>query len=332
MKIFLGFLAELFAFFAIVATAALFWVITPANAMEFQITKTSPTENALIAEGEIYSGDAKRLLNYLHNNPDAETIRMVYLNSNGGLTNESYIIADVIHELNLTTVVPTDARCESACFELWASGKTRVAGPNAHIGVHRVSWGGREDDKSRARSIEYATYISKFGVPRAILASMMMQPAAGIYYLTDEDMASMHAFRYTSGGNAKTAQPAPAPAPAQSFSVTTAPEAAPTDPQEIRAQKRMEFDATFAQAYEISKTQNRGRAASAKNCDRNGCEAILAYRDKNGYYVALHKSLNTDSRALCRMTRPGLFEDEYRCKNWLTGESKDYRWSRDPLM
>jgi hypothetical protein len=330
MKTFLGFLAELLAFFAIVAVAVLFWVVTPANAMDFNISKVSPTENALTINGEIFPGDTKRLINFLQGNPDLENTNTVYLNSNGGAIGESQFLAQLFRDMKMKTVVPTNGYCVSACFELWASGTTRIAGQNARIGVHRVHIGGRETEQTRSDTIAYATRVGHLGVPRAILASMMMQPSAGMYYLTDEDIASMHAFRYNETGKIIASQPVTAPA--QSFAVTTAPEAAPTDPQDVRTQKRIEFDDTFQKAYAVSQAQNRGRAAAAKNCDRNGCEAILAYRDKNGYYVELHKSLNTDSRALCRMTQPGLFEDTYRCKNWLTGESKDYRWSRDPLM
>lgn len=314
----------------ILATAvALAALASPASAMDFKIVKLTPTENALIADGEIYQGDGMKAVEYLRNNPELEKTNTVFLNSNGGVIAESQWLAKIFRDTKMKTVVRTNGYCVSACFELWAAGTTRVAGSGARIGVHRIHINGHETVETQSDTIAYATRVSKLGVPRAILASMMMQPSAGMYYLTDDDIASMNAFRYNATEDVSSATPAPAPAQPSyqvSYGDTT------TAPTDERTQKRIEFDETFEKAYRVSQVQNRGRAAAQKNCDAKGCELILAYKDKNGYYVEMHKSLNSDSRALCRMKEAGIFEDTYRCKNWLTGEAKDYRWSRDPLM
>jgi hypothetical protein len=313
--------------FAAAATAAAL-LTTSANAMDFKVAKMNATDSVLLATGEIISGDAEKLIDFMSRHPELDSTNTVFLESIGGAINESRWIAELFRKLGYRTVVPADGLCSSACFELWAAGTTRAAGPNAKIGVHRVYYQGMEEnDASRSLTIDYAERLRALGVPRSILASLMLQKSRGMYYLTNEDLAEMKAFRY---GDAQTAQaPAPAPTPTQSFAVTAVPDSAP---QDLRAQKRIEFDETYAKALEVSKAQNRGLPALIKNCDSRRCEEILAFRDRNNYYVEMHRSLNSDSRALCRLTRPGLLNDEYLCKNYITGETHTYRWSRDPLL
>ena len=296
------------------------------NAMDFKVAKMNATDNVLLATGEIVEGDAQRLIDFLGRHPELDSTNTVFLQSNGGLTSESKWLAEIFRKLAYRTVVPSNGHCVSACYELFAAGTTRAAGSNVKIGVHRPYYPGMpESDSSRSFAIAYAERLRSLGVPRSILASMMLQESTGMYYLTNEDLAEMKAFRY---GDAQTAQ-APSPAPTQSFAVTTVPDSAP---QDLRTQKRIEFDETYAKALEVSKAQNRGRPALIKNCDSRRCEEVLAFRDRNNYYVEMHRSLNSDSRALCRLTRPGLLNDEYLCKNYITGETHTYRWSRDPLL
>jgi hypothetical protein len=95
-------------------------------------------------------------------------------------------------------------------------------------------------------------------------------------------------------------------------------------------QKKLEFDSAYKVALDIS-TKQYGAPATLRNCDGRRCEDIAAYYDRKGQYVELHKSLNTDNRVICRLSREGLFEDEYACTNWMTGQKLAYHWSRDPL-
>jgi len=104
-------------------------------------------------------------------------------------------------------------------------------------------------------------------------------------------------------------------------------EAAEIDQKE---QRLLEFDATYNDALTIS-TRQHGVPAILKNCDARRCEEIAAYYDRRGHYVELHKSLNGKNRVICRLSREGLFEDDYKCLNWLTGQRLAYHWSREPL-
>ena len=319
----------------VLLVAALISTVASADAMDFKVVSAGDGASVMLATGDIVPGDAQRMLSLIESHSSREPVNSVMLISDGGAIRESEMLAKIIRELNLKTAVPENKYCVSACFELWAAGTTRIAGKGARIGVHRVHINGVETAETQATTIAYANRVKNLGVPRAILASMMLQPSAGMYYLTDADISSMGAVRYDMAEEEKKAAPTPqTPAPvAPSYQVTYAAPSVPVgEPQDLRAQRRAEFDETYSRAIEASKAQNRGRPAMTRNCDRKSCEEVLAFRDKNGCYVEMHKSLSTDSRALCRMTNPGVFSDEYLCKNWLTGESKTYRWSRDPLL
>ena len=104
----------------------------------------------------------------------------------------------------------------------------------------------------------------------------------------------------------------------------TAPELDPIE------QKKREFDVAYGDAIAISAKQS-GTPATLRNCDQRRCEDIAAYYDRKGQYVELHKSLNSDNRVICRLSREGIFEDDYSCTNWMTGQKLAYHWSRDPL-
>jgi hypothetical protein len=115
------------------------------------------------------------------------------------------------------------------------------------------------------------------------------------------------------------------PYPTTTNSTTTA-----TSEIDLTEQKKQEFEVAYGDALTISTKQN-GAPATLRNCDSRRCEDIAAYYDRKGQYVELHKSLNSDNRVICRLSRAGLFEDDYSCTNWLTGQKLAYHWSRDPI-
>lgn len=314
--------------------AAAFVAATGANAMTATVVDQYPKGHVLVQlSGMIEIGDFPKIAKTLEAvNNSGKTIDAIYLNSLGGYIQESNFIGRVIRAFNVTTVVPNNADCQSACFELFAAGATRVVGTNARVGVHRIGIEGSENDETKSHTIDYARRVEKFGVPKQILASMMMTPPQDMYMLNASDLAAMGVQR-TDGTHLvadlrpsydATTETPPAAAPVE----TATPEPV-VDPRE---QKKAEFETAYSQAYETSRQQNRGRPAVKRNCDRTGCEEIVAYYDAHSRYVQLHKKLNSDSRAICRLVQKGIFEDTYRCTNWMTGKVTEYRWSAEPLF
>ena len=305
-----------------------------ANAMTFATYTTSNGAQGARLSGELVHGDADRFAALIERNPN---ISVVSLESPGGFVNEGHKIARMVRDRGIHTRVASGVTCESACFEIFAAGTHRIVGTNAQVGVHRARFDREESAESQAYSIRYAAVIQGYGVPKSILASLLLQSSSSMYYLTPSDLNEMHVEWET------VAKPAPATTPYSvvfkqpttqpTTQVAEIPAPAPAqDPIDPTLEKMQQFDETYAKATSISSAQNRGRPATTRNCDRKGCEEILAFRDKHGQYVELHRSLITTSRYICRMTREGIFNDEYRCTNWLTGEAKIYRWSRDPLL
>lgn len=105
-------------------------------------------------------------------------------------------------------------------------------------------------------------------------------------------------------------------------------EAATEDPTKV---KKREFDQAYDDALSISQLQN-GAPATERNCDRSHCEDIVAYYDKHRRYVELHRSVDGEKRAICRLIREGIFEDSYRCTDWITGTTSDFHWQREVLF
>jgi hypothetical protein len=137
----------------------------------------------------------------------------------------------------------------------------------------------------------------------------------------------------TNGATSQKPNPAPDNSTSKGSPVYATPPVAvnsPAEQEDSIQQKLVEFDVAYGDALTISTRQN-GAPAKLKNCDARRCEEIVAYYDRKGQYVELHKSLNSSNRVICRLSRAGLFEDDYNCLNWLTGLKLAYHWSRDPL-
>ena len=92
------------------------------------------TINSEVTE-EIDYGHAETLLEILKAN---ENIEMLILNSEGGLIEAGYDIADIVIDAELNTHV--DIICESACATVFLAGKKRSLELGAKIGFHSSYW------------------------------------------------------------------------------------------------------------------------------------------------------------------------------------------------
>jgi hypothetical protein len=114
------------------------------------------------------------------------------VDSPGGDLNEAAKIADFIHRLGLSVAVPNGSECASACFLLFAAAPRRFAGPDAHIGVHRVSHGvGQDDLIDKGWTTVSGEVLAQYGVPPAIIGKMVQTAPDSIEWLTPTDLASM---------------------------------------------------------------------------------------------------------------------------------------------
>jgi hypothetical protein len=90
--------------------------------------------NLLFFVGSIYEGQEEVLKEFLEKHPEIDTI---VLHSGGGLVSEAAMMSRIIFEREMTTYVPRDATCASACGYMWLAGKVRVL--DGTLGAHRIS-------------------------------------------------------------------------------------------------------------------------------------------------------------------------------------------------
>ena len=117
--------------------ALLMSFVTNAVADPFTVNGTTvlyDTINSEVTE-EIDYGHAETLLEILKAN---ENIEMLILNSEGGLIEAGYDIADIVIDAELNTHV--DIICESACATVFLAGKKRSLELGAKIGFHSSYW------------------------------------------------------------------------------------------------------------------------------------------------------------------------------------------------
>jgi hypothetical protein len=105
-----------------------------------------PERHRIFVSNEIGWGSARKLAEAINANPD---IRLVELESRGGLVHEANLMVDLIEKNELDTLVR--GRCASACTEVFLAGRQRFVGPDARFGFHQSGFMGRE------RNTEWST-------------------------------------------------------------------------------------------------------------------------------------------------------------------------------
>jgi hypothetical protein len=98
--------------------------------------------------GTLVPDDINKFKSVIAKSPREEQWTVI-LESNGGHAPTGILICMVIRRHDLTTYVPSNANCASACALIWLAGVPRVVGNNAHIGFHAAyladktvaSWG-----------------------------------------------------------------------------------------------------------------------------------------------------------------------------------------------
>lgn len=137
--------------------------------------------SAIRITGAIERGDLRKLQALLATPEGArafETRGTFILDSPGGQVVEALEIAQVMEGRFATTVVPSGAKCYSACFLLYAAGSYRAAGEGAALGVHQISIAGAPvADRSSALALARVNasvegYLKRRAVPAPILQKM----------------------------------------------------------------------------------------------------------------------------------------------------------------
>ncbi len=108
----------------------------PSNAMEFSIANAGLP--VVYGTGPIVSGDAERLRPMLAKVPrDKFGLKHLHLNSPGGVVNAAFEMAAVMDSVGVSTMVPPNAFCASACAAiLFIAGRVHLVAPGGRLGLH----------------------------------------------------------------------------------------------------------------------------------------------------------------------------------------------------
>ena len=128
--------------FATVFRVGLLAIILSAShalADKFSINGDILTYDTSLAEKEedqeINWADAEELQSLLRKNSD---VKVIHLESYGGLTAAAMHIADVVIDYELNTFV--DGECSSSCVTIFLAGEKRTLARGSWLGFHKTSW------------------------------------------------------------------------------------------------------------------------------------------------------------------------------------------------
>lgn len=170
-----------------------------AGAMDFSLVQAKDGQ-FIRASGEIVDKDDEKLHRFVAALPPETNLLMFIMTSPGGNLREGVRLAETIRSSALDSGVID--QCASACFLMFAAGRTKYIIDDAEIGVHSASMaGGRETTESQAITTLMARAAYDYGVPAAIIGKMVTTSPDKMTWLTQEDLRSMGAKKvFTSAG------------------------------------------------------------------------------------------------------------------------------------
>jgi hypothetical protein len=110
---------------------------------------------------------------------------VVVLSGPGGSLLAALAIGKEIQERQLSTLVPADAECASACSLIWLAGSRRMLAKGARIGFHAASLG--RSDGSRVETHEFdgllRSYLNSLGFAADATATIVATHSAFVRWL-----------------------------------------------------------------------------------------------------------------------------------------------------
>lgn len=139
----------------------------------------------LVLDGEIGINTPLELRRALSARPD---VKLLVLNSPGGLVASGLLLADDIHEKGLSTVIPPGAGCYSACAFVFFAGVERLA--EGELGVHQM-YGSIDASGVQARVSDIIEALEKFDTPTSVVTRMFRTPSEDMYVFSRQEIDSL---------------------------------------------------------------------------------------------------------------------------------------------
>lgn len=160
------------------------------------------TGGELRLTGSIDVGSAERFAAEIE--ARGEYVQTVVLDSPGGSVVDALAIGSLIHDNGLATKVAAGSLCASSCPIIFASGATRIASPDAAIGVHQIYAAALSGDPQNALRVagsamsdaqtttaDIISHLTKTGVDPAMWLPALQTPPDRLYYFSPEEMTRL---------------------------------------------------------------------------------------------------------------------------------------------
>jgi hypothetical protein len=115
--------------------------------------------------------------------------RIVALNSPGGAVDSALTMARKIHKLGLSTYVPPEMGCYSACAYMYFAGPVREAA--GELGVHQISSDVADVVFTQSTLGDVLDALEEFGVAQPIISNMLRTPPDDMYIFTGDEIAAL---------------------------------------------------------------------------------------------------------------------------------------------
>jgi hypothetical protein len=132
--------------------------------------------------GEI---DARSALNFDRAISAFGEPKTLVLMSEGGLVNESLIIAGRVRRLGIATYVPDGKGCYSACSFIFLAGEPRFA--DGELGVHQISSSENDLALGQIAISDILDVLSDFDTPDELLVDMFRTPSDQMHILSVDE-------------------------------------------------------------------------------------------------------------------------------------------------
>lgn len=153
--------------------------------------------------GTIDPGSAERFATEIA--ARGEYVERVVLDSPGGSVDDALAMGQLIHEQGLSTSVPSGMLCASSCPIIFASGKERLAGRDAAIGVHQIYAAALSADNvdalrvagvamsdAQSTTAVITRHLTETGVDPALWLHALETPPERLYYFSADEMQALN--------------------------------------------------------------------------------------------------------------------------------------------
>jgi hypothetical protein len=157
---------------------------TCAHAAEISVDLKSGAMPTVRFAGPIVVEDAERFFQKVSPLPQATIV----LNSDGGSAIAGIAIGEIVREKQFHTLVPSNARCASACALAWLGGTQRFMASGARIGFH-AAYNSETGQETGMGNALIGAYLNKIGLPSRAVIYITKAPPQSMTWLDANEAA-----------------------------------------------------------------------------------------------------------------------------------------------